>query len=350
MVTMLKAEYTHRGPVPHEVIDAVPMELSAPRAGQVMLEVLAAPINPSDVLTLTGEYGQLPDLPAVGGNEGVGRVSSVGEGVDELEPGRLVMLPLGSGTWRTHMIADASMVVPLPQDADPLQMSMVAVNPPTASLLLSEFVALEPGDWIIQNAANSGVGGYVIQLAKQRGLRTVNVVRRESAIDHDIDRGGDVCVVDGPGLRDRVRSAIDAANPALGLDAVAGTATGHLASTLAGGGTVVNYGGMSGEPCSIPPLSLVFNDVTVRGFWLVTWFRRSSREERATMFAEMATMVAGGRLAAPIAATYPVEHVSEAVKHAASGQRQGKVLIVPARGDVAQDYPPGSSNLACVQQ
>lgn len=331
MVTMLKAEYAHRGPVPHEVIEAIPMDLAPPGSGQVMLEVLAAPINPSDVLTLTGEYGQLPNLPAVGGNEGVGRVASIGEDVEGLNPGQLVMLPLGSGTWRTHMVTDASSVIPLPQDADPLQMSMVAVNPPTASLLLSEFVALEPGDWVIQNAANSGVGGYLIQLARLRGLRTVNVVRRETVVDDVIERGGDACVVDGPGLRDRVLSATDGAKPALGLDAVAGAATGRLASTIAGGGTLVNYGAMSGEPCSIPPLSLVFNDVIVRGFWLASWFRRASREERVGLFAKMATMVADGRLNAPIAATYPVERISEAVKHAASGHRQGKILVVPGR-------------------
>lgn len=335
MVTMLKAEYTRRGPVAHEVIDAVPMEVPAPGPGQVMLEVLAAPINPSDVLTLTGEYGRLPDLPAVGGNEGVGRVSSVGERVEGLESGRIVMLPLGSGTWRSHMIADASTVIALPQDADPLQMSMVAVNPPTASLLLSEFGALEPGDWIIQNAANSGVGGYVMQLAKQRGFRTVNVVRREAAVEGVIGRGGDACVTDGPGLRDRVLSVTDGTKPVLGLDAVAGTATGRLASTLADGATLVSYGAMSGEPCSIPPLRLVFNDITVRGFWLATWFRRSSREGQAALFADMAKMVAEGRLTAPIAATYPLERVSEAVKHAASGERRGKILIVPAHGDVA---------------
>ncbi len=141
--------------------------------------------------------------------------------------------------------------------------------------------------------------------------------------------------MDGPGLRDRVLAATDGAKPVLAVDAVAGTATGRLASTLASGATLVNYGAMSGEPCSIPPLSLVFNDVTVKGFWLAAWLRRASRDERATLFGDMATMVADGRLAVPIAATYPVEHISEAVEHAASGQRQGKVLVVPTPGETS---------------
>ncbi|MAE20851.1 MAG: alcohol dehydrogenase, partial [Pseudomonas sp.] len=78
---MLKAEYQQRGPVPQDVISAVALQLPEPAAGQVRVKVLAAPINPSDVLTLTGAYGMLPPLPAVGGNEGVGKVEELGAGV-----------------------------------------------------------------------------------------------------------------------------------------------------------------------------------------------------------------------------------------------------------------------------
>lgn len=178
---MLKAQYQQRGPVPQDVISAVQLQLPDPAAGQVRVRVLAAPINPSDVLTLTGAYGMLPPLPAVGGNEGVGRVEALGAGVSNFKVGQTVLLPVGCGTWVTALNAPADKLIPLP-DADPLQLAMLTVNPPTASLLLSEFVDLKPGDWVIQNAANSGVGSYLIQLARLRGFKTINVVRRESAI------------------------------------------------------------------------------------------------------------------------------------------------------------------------
>src|SRR6185503_19427595 len=97
--------------------------------------------------------------------------------------GTVVLLPVGIGTWATHVVADAAKLVPLPSGADPQQLSMMTVNPPTAALMLSEFVTLGAGDWVIQNVANSAVGGYLIQLAKIRGYRTVNLVRRESAVD-----------------------------------------------------------------------------------------------------------------------------------------------------------------------
>lgn len=330
MPTMLKAEYAERGPVPEDLIRPVEDDVGGPGPGQVLLEVVAAPINPADVLTLTGEYGQLPDLPAVGGGEGVGRVAELGAGVEDLSMGRLVILPPGSGTWRTHMLAPADRLISLPDDADPLQMSMVTVNPPTASLLLSEFGSLSEGDWVIQNAANSGVGTYVVQLARERGIRTANVVRRESAVAGVLEAGGDICLVDGPRLRARIESATGGARPVVGYDAVGGTATGRLASTLENGGVLVNYGAMSGDPCSIPSVSLVFNGIEVRGFWLVAWYRQASRDDRIRLVADVSARVADGRLTTAIAATYPVERVSEAVRHAASGDRDGKVLIVPS--------------------
>ena len=83
-MVMQKAQYNQRGPVPQDVIDVVDFELTPEvPAGHVRVEVLAAPINPSDVLTLTGQYGILPPLPAVGGNEGVGRVIAAASDVSK---------------------------------------------------------------------------------------------------------------------------------------------------------------------------------------------------------------------------------------------------------------------------
>jgi mitochondrial enoyl-[acyl-carrier protein] reductase / trans-2-enoyl-CoA reductase len=160
---MLRAQYDRRGPVPQDVIEAVHFETPSLRAGQVLVEVVAAPINPADVLTLTGEYGQLPPLPAIGGREGVGRVAELGSDTGEVRVGQLVLLPLGCGSWSSHVVVEAAQLRPLPDEADPLQLSMMAINPPTAALLLSEFVMLGPGDWVIQNAANSAVGLYLVQ-------------------------------------------------------------------------------------------------------------------------------------------------------------------------------------------
>lgn len=326
---MLKAEYRHRGPVPQDVIEAVEFQLPPPAAGQALLKVLASPINPSDVLTLTGEYGILPPLPAIGGNEGVGRIEALGAGVEHLRVGQTVMLPVGGGTWTSHLLADAAKLMPLP-DANPQQLAMLTINPPTAYLMLKEFVDLQPGDWVIQNAANSGVGSYLIQLARIRGLKTVNVVRREAAVAEVQAEGGDVVLVDGPDLHKRVKAATDGAAIRLGIDAVAGTGTEHLANCLSEGGVLVNYGRMSGEPCQITPSAFVFRDITLRGFWLAKWFQKTSPAQQMAVFGELIQLIAGGKLKTRIAATYDVSQIKQAVAAAAAGERGGKILVVPA--------------------
>lgn len=328
----IKSVYEQRGPVPQDVIKAVPFEPPEPAAGQALVAVLAAPINPADVLMLTGGYGVLPPLPAVGGSEGVGRVVAVGEGVSHLQPGQTVLLPAGSGSWASHLVADARRLVPLPPGADARQLAMLTVNPATASLLLSEFVTLQPGDWVIQNVANSGVGGYLTQLARLRGLRTVNIVRRESAAAAVKADGGDVVLVDGDDLGRRVKDAVSGAPIRLGIDAVGGQATNRLAMCVAEGGTVVNYGLMSGEPCVVSPQALVFNDLTLRGFWLAKWFKVAARETQQALYGELTRLIAGGQLKARIHATYAVEEIKEAIAAASRGERDGKILIVPRQG------------------
>ena len=328
-MTSYKAQYEQRGSEPHKLIQAVPFETPEPGPGDVLVEVLAAPINPSDLLTLTGDYGVLPELPAVGGNEGVGRVSALGDGVDKLAVGQVVLLPVGCGTWTTHLVAAAGDLIPLPGQADVQQLAMLTINPPTASLLLSEIVELEPGEWVIQNAANSAVGGYLVQLAAERGLKTVNVVRRAGAKAGVEQLGGDVVLVDGPDLADQVAAATGKARIRLGIDAVGGEATEHLAACLASGGTLANYGMMSGEDCRVSPGHLIFRGITLTGFWLASWFRQASGEQQQALFGELIRKIAGGALKAPIAGTYPVERIAEAVAAASQGERDGKILVVP---------------------
>jgi trans-2-enoyl-CoA reductase len=328
-MTMLRARYDRRGPVPRDVIRAEAFAPGEPAAGQALVAVLAAPINPSDLLMLTGDYGVLPPLPATAGGEGVGRVVALGPDTAGPAVGQLVLLPAGSGTWSTHVMADARRLVPLPEGADPQQLSMLTVNPATASLMLTEVVPLAPGDWVIQNVANSGVGSYLVQLAALRGVRTVNVVRRESAVAGVEALGGDVVLVDGDDLAARVRDATGGSPIRLGIDAVGGPATGRIAECLGEGGTAINYGLMSGEPCSVSPKAFVFNDVTLRGFWLAKWFRTASRDAQRALYGELTRLVATGRLRAAVHATYPVERIVDAVAAASAGERDGKILVVP---------------------
>ena len=141
-------------------------EPDAPGSNQVLIEVEFSPLNQSDLLLARGLYGSRSTLPTVIGNEGVGRVLAVGAGVEKVKVGDRVLAPLSSFTWRQRMVVPAKGLFALPADADPQQLSMLAINPPTAALLLSEYVDLKPGEWVVQNSANSAVGRWVIAFAK----------------------------------------------------------------------------------------------------------------------------------------------------------------------------------------
>src|SRR5580693_6618169 len=183
-------------------------EPAAPGPNQVLIGVEFSPLNQSDLLLARGIYGTRPALPTVIGNEGVGRVLAVGAGVKNVKAGDRVLAPLSSFTWRERMVLSANGLFALPANADPQQLAMLAINPPTAALLLSEYVQLKPGEWVVQNAANSGVGRWVIAFAKRRGLKTVNIVRRPELVPELEAIGGDLVVVDSPDVSERIKAAV----------------------------------------------------------------------------------------------------------------------------------------------
>ena len=161
-------------------------EPSGPAAGEVLIGVEYAPINMNDLYVIQGVFPVRPSLPSVVGNEGVGRVLAVGSGVTHLKVGDRVLIPLYAFSWRERLVVPAAGLFSLP-DADPKQLAMLGINPPTASLLLDQAPDLKPGDWVVQNAANSGVGRSVVAIAKARGLKTINLVRRAELIPELLD-------------------------------------------------------------------------------------------------------------------------------------------------------------------
>src|SRR5687767_14104066 len=156
-------------------------DVGAPGAGEVGFDVLLFPINPADVSFCRGTYRLKPTLPATPGAECIGRVTAVGAGVSHVKAGDLV-INLQRENWTQKRRVKVDDVIPVPAGMDLQQAAMLRINPPTALLMLADLVDLKPGDWVIQNVANSAVGRLVIKLAKQCGAKTMNVVRRESLL------------------------------------------------------------------------------------------------------------------------------------------------------------------------
>lgn len=305
---------------------------SPPAAGEVTVEMLVLNINPSDLLQIQGLYGvSKPPLPFIPGGEAVGRIAAVGEGVQGLAVGDIVS-PMILNCWVERVNIKAHLAMKLPAAIDLLQASMIKGNPATAEALLMDQVPLAAGDWLMQNAANSAVGTFLVKLAAERGINTLNIVRRDGAVAAVKAAGGTAVVADGlddaRAFRKLAREMTGGAPVKLALDAIGGAATGVLANAVADGGTVVNYGLLSGEQCRIDAQHLIFRKVTLKGFWLIHWFADAGRERLAATYASIAKGMAQGTLTTPVAEVIPFEEARRAMTAAGEGGRAGKVLMV----------------------
>jgi mitochondrial enoyl-[acyl-carrier protein] reductase / trans-2-enoyl-CoA reductase len=303
-------------------------DVGPPGTGEVVFEVLAFPINPADVSFCKGTYRLKPSLPATPGAECIGRVTAIGTGVSHVKPGDLV-INLQRENWTQKRRVKADDVIAVPPKMDLRQAAMLRINPPTALLMLTDIVTLKPGDWVIQNVANSAVGRIVIKLARDRGIKTMNVVRRQSLFAELKALGADACAVDGPDLASSVKAQTGGGAIRLGLDAVSGRATSRLSACLADGGVVCNYGSMSGEDPVMARSGLANGGQTLVGFTLGRFLATRSLDQIRTIYADLGQQVLDGALSAPVERVYPIDDIKTALVHAQRGERTGKVLVAP---------------------
>ncbi len=315
----------HGNPVDVLRVEQQPWPKPAPH--EAVVQMRAAPINPADLNQIEGKYPVRPELPATPGFEGAGIVVDLGAGVTNVAVGALVILPHNIGTWRDALAVKADELVVVPAGIEPVHAATLKINPLTAWRLLDDYVDLKKGDWLIQNAANSAAGRAVIQIARELGYKTVNVVRRMELIDELRAEGGDVVLVDGEDLREKVKSATSDAPIRLGLNAVGGDSALRLANCLAPGSTLVTFGAMSLQPLKIPNGLLIFKDLRFRGIWINKWYDNATIEERMDAFRPLFEMAERGLLKTKVEKSYPLTEAKAAVAHAAQGKRIGKIVF-----------------------
>ena len=287
----------------------------------------AAPINPADLNQIEGKYPIRPEFPATPGFEGAGVVIDLGAKVTNVATGALVILPHNVGTWRDAVAVKADELVVVPAGIEPVRAAMLKINPMTAWRLLHDYVQLQKGDWLIQNAANSAAGRAVIQIAHELEYKTVNVVRRAELIEELRTEGGDIVLVDEENLRDEVKAGTSGAPIRLGLNAVGGDSALRLANCLAPGSTMVTYGAMSLQPLKIPNGLLIFKDLRFRGIWINKWYDNATKEERMEAFEPLFGMAKRGLLKTKVEKAYPLSEAKAAVTHAVQGKRSGKIIF-----------------------
>ncbi|GAB3600834.1 zinc-binding dehydrogenase [Microbacterium tumbae] len=301
--------------------------LPEPGPGQVRLRVVLSPIHNHDIWTIRGDYGFKPELPAASGTEAVGIVDALGEGVDGLAVGQRVATGGTFGVWAEYVVTKAAGLVPVPE-ALPDEAAAQLVSMPFSAISLLQFLHVQEGDWIVQNAANGAVGRMLSQLGRARGVNVLGLVRRTAGVEELRSQGiGNVVATDQGDWREQASAITGGAPLVAGVDSVGGTSSGEVLSLLAENGTLVAFGAMDSPTMEIASGDVIFKQMTVKGFWGSRVSRAMDAATRGSLFGELVQRVAEGTLTLPVAGVFDAADAAEAVRASDAPGRIGKVLL-----------------------
>ena len=297
----------------------------APAAGQVLVGIRAAGVNPVETYIRSGNYATLPGLPWTPGNDGAGVVVAMGAGVERLSLGERVYLA-GSitGTYAELALADASDVHALPDNVSFAQGAALGIPYATAYRALFQRARARPGETVLVHGGSGGVGLAAIQWARAAGMRVIatagtdtgrHLVAGQGAwqvLDHHAEDHWQAILelTDGRGVNVIVEML---ANVNLGRDL----------GVLARGGRVVIVG--SRGPVEINPRDAMAREADILGVML--W--NASREEYAAVHAAMHAGLAAGDLRPVVGCELPLEQASQAHEKVLQPGAGGKIVLIP---------------------
>lgn len=313
---------------PVEVVAAVEMPVPQPGAGEVRLRLVRSPIHNHDLATIRGRYGIKPELPSIPGTEMLGIVDALGEGVTQLQTGQRVA-GMVRGSWAEYSIAPAASLIPLPDAiGDDAGAQLLAM--PLSAVVLYDSLGAKPGEWIVQNAANGAVGRILVRLAQGAGVGIVSLVRRDDAAADLHSHGAKhVVVTAAEDWPNRVRDIAGSEPVVRVVDSVCDAQSAALNRLLAPGGEHVVFGALAGRALALDPGALIFGQTVVRGFWMTSWMKSASEEDRRKATMRVFELAMRGELPLPVAGIRKLSDGLAALREAEQPGRPGKVMLAP---------------------
>lgn len=318
---------------PHRVLAVEDLPQPIPQRGELLVRMLASPINPSDLLFIEGHYGLQESLPAVPGFEGVGIVEAAGGLPGKLLVGRRVAaINRGGGNWAEYAVIPARQAIPVPRSMSDEQAATFFVNPATAVVMTRRVHKLQRGEWLLQSAANSSLGQMIVRMGRHDGFRTLNIVRREDQIESLKRQGADEVIVfdaeadDPDRLVEQVR-AITGEGVRCAIDPVGGVVASTMVRCLTRYGCLLVYGTLTEDPLVIGPRDLIGPRARVEGFLLGRWMDRQSLVTKIRVLRQVSGLITAGVLRTEIAARVPLADVPRFLQ----SPPPGKALIEISR-------------------
>ncbi|QQR39325.1 zinc-binding dehydrogenase [Devosia rhizoryzae] len=309
---------------PEKVLRSEEAPRPEPGKGQVLVRMLLSPVHNHDLMTIAGQYGFKPELPYVPGTEAVGVVEALGEGVSNLQTGQRVAGG-ASSTWAEFYLADATRLVPVPEGVSD-ETACRLVSMPLSAKMLLESLDVQPGEWIVQNAANGAVGKLVAQYGKERGINVLGLVRRSAAVEEMRALGIDAVVAtDEDGWVEKAKALTGSAPVVRAVDSLGGDGAAQVLSVASDGAVLISFGAMTQRPLKIAAGELLFRGITVKGFWGA---KPPIKPERiGELLGELVRDAAAGKLVLEVEKAFPIEEVAEAARASGEPGRKGKIAI-----------------------
>lgn len=300
----------------------------APKPSEVLIRMAAAPINPSDLVLLYNQSGSHRNYPVPAGREGSGLVVASGGGpvANFLLGKRVAVASRGGGTWAEYTTSKAVSCTPLRKDLSFEQGSMILVNPLSAYAMIA-YAEKHGHRTLVNTAAAGSFGAMIFRYAKRRGIRVINIVRRENQV-HALMSAGEAHVLNSarPDFVDELRHITHELNATLFLDAVGGVLTGQMVEAAPPKSTILVYGNLAGETPSFSAFRLLNDQKKIEGFFLGNWSRETGILKLLRAVAAVQKLVPDV-LNTRIGKKFLLSEIDSAVMFARERASEGKSLI-----------------------
>lgn len=327
----MKAKYIafHEFGEPASVLTVTETTVEPPASDEVLVRMLARPINPSDLIPIKGAYAHRIPLPTIPGYEGVGIVEDVGTNVNKNLIGQRVLPLRGEGTWQDYVKAPAALAIPIPETIDNFTAAQMYINPITAWVICTEVLKLKPTDTLVVNACGSAIGHVFAQLSKVLGFRLIAITRAAIHTEQLLALGAAHVICSEHAVREKIMTLTNGLGASAAIDSIGGAAGTELAFSLRPQGQFLTIGLLSGIQVDWTKIA---KDAQANAaiFHLRHWNKKISIAHWQNTFNQLMTLIEQGQLSfMPAVATYDLANVKEAVQHVEAAKRKmGKIFLV----------------------
>lgn len=313
---------------PEDVLSVEDKKVKPPKENEVLVRMLARPINPSDLIPIRGSYAHRISLPTIPGYEGVGVVEEVGSNVSNQLIGRRVLALRGEGTWQAYVRTSAEFAVPIPEFIDDFTAGQMYINPITAWVICTEVLKLQPNDTLLVNACGSSIGRIFAQLAKVLGFKLVAVTRNDKFTEDLLDLGASYVInTSSASLTETVMELTNGRGAVAAIDSVGGPSGNELAFCVRPNGKFLTIGLLSGMQVNWME---IVNKAKVKAnlFHLRNWNKNVSINEWRGAFDHVIRLLGEQKLQLMVAdSTYDLLDIKSAIHAVEAKKVQGKVFL-----------------------